>query len=90
MIWQLGNLQAALTVIVKGPAASENIIWDQVTLSMVNRGLHYADRSIFQPSHWPAVGFETIPAWERHRKPGLIQAELSQMRGFSKSMLLDP
>lgn len=88
MIWQLGNLQAALTVILKGPAASENIIWDQVTLSMVKRGLYYADRLIFQLSHWSVVGFESIPAWERHSKPGLIWVELSQMTQLSKSMFL--
>lgn len=88
MIWQLGYLQAALTVTVKRPAASENIIWDQITLSMVTRGLHYADRLIFQLSHWPAVGFESIPAWERYSKLGLIRVELSQMTGLSKSMFL--
>lgn len=50
VIWQLGNVQAARAVIVKGPAASEIIIWDQITLSVVNRGWYYADRLIFQLS----------------------------------------
>lgn len=82
MIWQLGHLQAALTVMVNGPAASENIIWD---LFSGNRGLCYADRLI---SNSPTVGLESIPVWERYSKPGLIRVGLSQMTGLSKPMLL--
>lgn len=85
VIWQLGHWQAALTVMVNGPAASENIIWDQVIFSVVNRGLCYADRLI---SNSPTVGLESIPVWERYSKPALIRVGLSQMTGLSKPMLL--